>query len=185
MVRVVVVGGGVNGVGSALAIQRRHPQCQVKVVAKSFTPHTTGDGAAGLWEPYLSANTPDDKVIQWSRDTFNLYSDWYRDGEGKARGVSLVHGTGLHNIQQPTPAWHTIPIGYINLSSEQRALYGPQYKSGHRFTTYTAEPSKFLPDAAGGGEDARGSPGGAQHLFPGGGGGRCRPFDQLQRPGSA
>ncbi|MPC09374.1 D-amino-acid oxidase [Portunus trituberculatus] len=168
MVRVVVVGGGVNGVGSALAIQRRHPQCQVTVVAKSFTPHTTGGKPAKsnkiekkgriemlvplksskklakikeqmscksshrkMEEPLLHFSrhlTTSVYAILWSRDTFELYGEWYRNGEGKARGVSLVHGTGLASTKQPTPSWHTIPIGYINLSSDQRALYGPQYQ---------------------------------------------------------
>ncbi|KAG0730182.1 D-amino-acid oxidase [Chionoecetes opilio] len=41
MVRVVVVGAGVNGVGSALALQRLHPECQITIIAKDFTPNTT------------------------------------------------------------------------------------------------------------------------------------------------
>ncbi|XP_064084998.1 D-aspartate oxidase-like isoform X2 [Macrobrachium nipponense] len=63
VLRIVVVGGGVNGIGTALALKQILPNCQLTVVSKDFTPDTTGDGAAGMWGPYLVEGTPDDKII--------------------------------------------------------------------------------------------------------------------------
>ncbi|KAG0698752.1 D-aspartate oxidase [Chionoecetes opilio] len=147
MVRVVVVGAGVNGVGSALALQRLHPECQITIIAKDFTPNTTGDGAAGLWEPYRkgTGDTPDSKILEWAGVTWQQFSEWYSKGEGKTRGLSLIHGTTLNSVLKPSPSWQHIPLGYASLTPDQCAQFGPRYKSGSRFTTFTAEPSKLLP----------------------------------------
>ena len=56
--RVAVVGAGVIGLSTALCIQQQYqglvPALEVEVHADRYTPHTTSDGAAGLWQPYLS-----------------------------------------------------------------------------------------------------------------------------------
>ena len=56
--RIAVIGAGVIGLSTALCIHDRFhalvPQLQLEVYADRFTPHTTSDGAAGLWQPYLS-----------------------------------------------------------------------------------------------------------------------------------
>lgn len=56
--RVVVIGAGVVGLSTALCIHKRYhavlPSLDVKVYADRFTPLTTTDVAAGLWQPYLS-----------------------------------------------------------------------------------------------------------------------------------
>ncbi|KAG0698753.1 D-aspartate oxidase [Chionoecetes opilio] len=147
MVRVVVVGAGVNGVGSALALQRLHPECQITIIAKDFTPNTTGDGAAGLWEPYRRGGgfTPDSKIVEWAGITWQQFSEWYSKGEGKTRGLSLIHGTTLNSVLEPPPSWQHIPLGYASLTPDQCAQFGPRYKSGSRYTTFIAEPSKLLP----------------------------------------
>ena len=61
--RVTVVGAGVIGMTSALAVKTNFPQFEVHVVSDEFSPATTGDGSAGLWTPYLLGNTPRDKIL--------------------------------------------------------------------------------------------------------------------------
>ena len=57
--QICVVGAGVIGLSTAyqLLCRSRAGQTGVKldvtVLAERFTPHTTSDGAHGLWEPYL------------------------------------------------------------------------------------------------------------------------------------
>lgn len=55
--RVAVIGAGVIGLSTAQSIYERyhsvvHP-LTIEVYADRFTPLTTSDGAAGLWQPYL------------------------------------------------------------------------------------------------------------------------------------
>ena len=55
--RVVVIGAGVVGLSTALCIHERfHPAqpLHMTIYADRFTPFTTSDVAAGLWQPYLS-----------------------------------------------------------------------------------------------------------------------------------
>jgi len=48
--KVVIVGAGVNGLACGLALLRDGWK-NVQIWAKDFTPDTTSDVAAGLWEP--------------------------------------------------------------------------------------------------------------------------------------
>ncbi|XP_066942336.1 D-aspartate oxidase [Macrobrachium rosenbergii] len=145
VLRIVVVGGGVNGIGTALALKQRLPNCQLTVVSKDFTPDTTGDGAAGMWGPYLIEGTPDDKVLQWSQDTWNLFNEWYKSGDSLSWGVSLVPGTVVSQHKLPEEIWSHIPMSYKTLTQEEYSKYGHKYSSGYQFTTLIAEPSRFLP----------------------------------------
>lgn len=55
--RVAVIGAGVIGLSTALCIHDRWRSAdrplQVEIYADEFSPDTTSDGAAGLWQPYL------------------------------------------------------------------------------------------------------------------------------------
>lgn len=58
-----MVGAGVIGMTSAVAVKTAFPRFDVHVFATEFSPDTTGDGSAGLWGPYLLGETPPDKVL--------------------------------------------------------------------------------------------------------------------------
>lgn len=55
--RVAVIGAGVIGLSTALCIHDQYhaivPALEIEVYADRYTPRTTSDGAAGLWQPYL------------------------------------------------------------------------------------------------------------------------------------
>lgn len=57
MVKIAVVGAGVMGLGSAVAIQEKCPDVSITIISERFSPFTTGDGAAGIWGPYLLGQT--------------------------------------------------------------------------------------------------------------------------------
>ena len=59
---IAVIGAGVIGVSSAYFIKVRHPDANVVVIAKEFSPNTTSDVAAGFWEPYLPGKTSEDAL---------------------------------------------------------------------------------------------------------------------------
>ena len=58
MASVVVIGGGIIGLSTALCILERDPTVKVTIIADKLTPHTTSDGAAGLIMPFVLGNTP-------------------------------------------------------------------------------------------------------------------------------
>jgi len=58
MASIAVVGAGVIGLSSAVTILERDPSLKVTLIADSFSPNTTSDGAAGLILPFGMGNTP-------------------------------------------------------------------------------------------------------------------------------
>lgn len=65
MRKVFVIGGGVNGMSSAvnLAEHYQNKNVQVTVIAEKITPNTLSDLVAGLWTPYLMGTTKPDKIM--------------------------------------------------------------------------------------------------------------------------
>ncbi len=59
---VAVVGAGVIGLSTAIAVQERLPQVHVTLFSQTFSPGTTSDVAAGLWQPYCLGETPVDRI---------------------------------------------------------------------------------------------------------------------------
>lgn len=66
--RVAVIGAGVIGLSTAQSIYEQYHSVvtplTIEVYADRFTPLTTSDGAAGLWQPYLY----DDGKVQETYD---------------------------------------------------------------------------------------------------------------------
>lgn len=60
--KVVVVGGGIVGMSTALQIQNIVPNVCVTLISEKLSPETTGDVSAGLWQPYLLQDTPPNLV---------------------------------------------------------------------------------------------------------------------------
>ena len=56
---IAIVGAGIIGVTSALAIKEALPKAHVTIYGELFSPETTGDGSAGLWGPFIVGDTPE------------------------------------------------------------------------------------------------------------------------------
>ena len=57
MASVAVVGAGISGLSSAVCILEKDPRVKVTLIADTFSPETTSDGAAGLILPYEAGKT--------------------------------------------------------------------------------------------------------------------------------
>lgn len=64
MSKVAVIGAGVIGLTTAVAIQERlGPTVSVTIFTENVSPNTTGDVSAGLWTPYLMKDTPEEQIM--------------------------------------------------------------------------------------------------------------------------
>ncbi|XP_076761272.1 D-aspartate oxidase-like [Xylocopa sonorina] len=149
--RVAVVGAGVIGVTSALAVKNAFPQFEVHVIADKFSPDTTGDGSAGLWSPYLLENTPSDKISEWGGITHRWLETLWKAGLASEIGLSL---TPIYRVTHDldgyhTPNWTKLVYGAHRLSPDEleklNNLYKENYKDGWIFVSYTVEPVRLLP----------------------------------------
>lgn len=80
-VKIAVIGCGVIGLTTAIEIHRKFGhQAKVVIIADKFTPNTTSDIAAGLWEPYLLAENSEEDVIRWSSATYQHILKIWKQG---------------------------------------------------------------------------------------------------------
>ena len=60
--KVAVIGAGIIGLSSAVNISELRlaagSRVRVTLITDAMSPDTTGDGAAGFWEPHLAGDTP-------------------------------------------------------------------------------------------------------------------------------
>lgn len=62
--KVVIIGAGVIGLGSAVAVAEHFGNnVDITIIAEEVSPNTTGDGAAGLWSPYFLGDTPENDIL--------------------------------------------------------------------------------------------------------------------------
>ncbi|XP_046487176.1 D-aspartate oxidase [Neodiprion pinetum] len=148
---IAVIGAGVVGAATSLAIKEAFPVSRVTVFADAFSPQTTGDGSAGLWTPYLLGSTPAEDVLRWSGETYRwMLSIWKSESAGDA-GVSLIPITRVTSDARGVPeqAWtstvfgsHRMSLGDLRRLNEEQAA---EYTSGWQFITFTAEPTRLIP----------------------------------------
>ena len=55
---VCVIGAGVIGLSTAYCLSKCNANLKVTLISDKFSPHTTGDGAAGKWDPSNYHQTP-------------------------------------------------------------------------------------------------------------------------------
>lgn len=64
MSKIAVIGAGVIGLTTAVAIQERFDSSvSVTIFTENVSPNTTGDISAGLWTPYLMKETPQEDIM--------------------------------------------------------------------------------------------------------------------------
>ena len=63
MVKVAVIGCGIIGSSTAYRLLLQHPEIDVTIFTKEISPHTTGDGAAGFWEPFTAPKESEEMVM--------------------------------------------------------------------------------------------------------------------------
>ncbi|XP_009946181.1 PREDICTED: D-amino-acid oxidase, partial [Leptosomus discolor] len=130
--RVAVIGAGVIGLSTALCIHEQYhslvPSLELEVYADRYTPHTTSDGAAGLWQPYLSDHGNLQETV-WNKETFDYLLGHLGSPAAKEMGLFLISGYNLFTQPVPDPSWKNIVLGFRNLTPKELELF-PGYSYG-------------------------------------------------------
>ncbi|NXK85651.1 OXDA oxidase, partial [Formicarius rufipectus] len=145
--RVAVIGAGVMGLSSALCIHEQFqgllPELELQLYADRFTPHTTSDGAAGLWQPYLS-DGGDIRETLWNKETFDHLLGHLQSPAAQEMGLFLLSGYNLFTERVPDPPWKNIVLGFRNLTPKELELF-PGYSYGWFNTALMLEGRNYLP----------------------------------------
>lgn len=145
--KVVVVGAGIIGLSTAYRLVTELKGVQVTVVADKFTPDTTGDGAAGLWEPYIAGENSREELMRWCSGTWNHLDGISKSEDGHKRGVFPISGYSfLVKRPEERPFWAEIVKNFRVLSDaelEEFSVFDAGY--GSFFTTFICEGRKYIP----------------------------------------
>ncbi|NXM56789.1 OXDA oxidase, partial [Illadopsis cleaveri] len=145
--RVAIIGAGVIGLSSALCVHEQFhglvPSLELEVYADRFTPHTTSDGAAGLWQPYLSDHGNLQETL-WNKETFDYLLGHMHSAASKEMGLFLISGYNLFTEPVPDPSWKNIVLGFRNLTPKELELF-PGYSYGWFNTALMLEGRSYLP----------------------------------------
>lgn len=145
--KVAVVGGGINGICTGLALQTEIRGANVTVLSDRWTPETTGDVSAGFIYPYLPGEqTPPKLLKRIFANTIEFYGKLIREPNSGKFGVSLatVYELFEGKVQFPIGK-ECFPLIREMNPVELKQLFGSGFRSGLAVTTYMAEPSHLLP----------------------------------------
>ncbi|XP_037012080.2 D-amino-acid oxidase isoform X2 [Artibeus jamaicensis] len=144
--RVVVIGAGVIGLSTALCIHERYhsvlPSLDMKIYADRFTPLTTTDVAAGLWQPYLS-NPGSPQEVHWNQQTFDYLLSHVHSPKAARMGLAPVSGYNLFRRAVPDPFWKDIVLGFRKLTHRELDMF-PDYSYGWFNTSLILEGRMYL-----------------------------------------
>ncbi|WP_036436990.1 FAD-dependent oxidoreductase [Mycobacterium sp. URHB0044] len=133
--QVVVVGSGITGLTSAIALlEAGH---EVRVVAAEPSGATTSALAAAVWFPTHVG--PWERVSGWGADTFRVLADHVAAG---VPGVVMRESLGLYREPPGEPAWTAAVDGVRPAEPDELP---PGYRYGLRFAVPLAEMPRYLP----------------------------------------
>uniref|UniRef100_A0A914V6U7 FAD dependent oxidoreductase domain-containing protein n=1 Tax=Plectus sambesii TaxID=2011161 RepID=A0A914V6U7_9BILA len=142
---ICIVGSGIIGLSTALAIQDKEPRAKVTLVAESFSPDVTSDVAAGYWRPYLLSDPRTDVLRRWGELTFqHIERLAYREPD-----TGALWQSGYEMRQDSVKEdffWKDTVRNYRNISERELHNMGfSQFKSAIFYTTLALEGSIYLP----------------------------------------
>uniref|UniRef100_UPI00358FEA70 D-amino-acid oxidase n=1 Tax=Myxine glutinosa TaxID=7769 RepID=UPI00358FEA70 len=145
--RVAIVGAGVVGLSSALAIVEHYGGSPlgptITVFAEKFSPHTTGDHVAGLWQPYPHGPVPPAET-KWNWETFQYLLQFLKRADVPEMGLFVQSGYNLFKHRVPDPPWCDIVLGFRHLTQDELSLF-PGWSYGWFNTTLMLECKNYLP----------------------------------------
>ncbi|KAM6965634.1 D-amino-acid oxidase-like [Aplochiton taeniatus] len=145
--RVAVIGAGVIGLSTAQSIYEQYHSTvtplTIEVYADRFTPLTTSDGAAGLWQPYLydKGNVQETK---WNKETFDYLLSFLSSPNSIKMGIFLQSGYNLCTGPAPEPSFKDTVLGFRHLTQRELELF-PGYSHGWFNTALMIEGKSYLP----------------------------------------
>ncbi|XP_067910879.1 D-amino-acid oxidase, tandem duplicate 2 [Heterodontus francisci] len=144
---VAVIGAGVIGLSTAQCIINRfHSTVRpltIVVYADKFTPHTTSDGAAGLWQPYV-IDHGNVEEIKWNKETFDYLLSYVNSPDANEMGLFLQSGYNIFKERVPDPSWKDAVLGFRHLTENELKLF-PGFSYGWFNTALMLEGKSYLP----------------------------------------
>ena len=142
--KIAVIGGGIIGTTSAMAIIDSIPNIEITLISEKFSPNTTSDGSGGLIFPYIRGNTDPKRFNKWVSDTIKYLNQQFMSPNAGKLGIGLLSMYILYKEgEEPEQAEDL--IRFRDMSPQELKLFGDKWKKGSFVTTYYVESSKLIP----------------------------------------
>ncbi|KDO31752.1 hypothetical protein SPRG_03672 [Saprolegnia parasitica CBS 223.65] len=140
---IIVVGGGVVGLATALALLEAGHK-RVTIVAESFED-TTSHVAGAIWRPFaLSENSSTAAIDRWGHATMQWLAKLLREHGTDVVGIHRVTGREYHDTPTAShPYWAHSVDDFRFLSPAEASANGAPY--GFAYSTLLVHPGKLLP----------------------------------------
>eukprot|EP01023_Acetabularia_acetabulum_P054798 TRINITY_DN6224_c0_g1_i3.p1 TRINITY_DN6224_c0_g1~~TRINITY_DN6224_c0_g1_i3.p1 ORF type:complete len:338 (-),score=60.14 TRINITY_DN6224_c0_g1_i3:647-1660(-) len=146
-VRVGVIGAGVIGLGTAANVLKKFPNADVHIIADKFQNQTTSWGSGGLWKPHDIGDTPQEKVYQWSKKTFEYFDQINKTITEETTGIIPVPLVQYwtENADPSPPFWADIAKNFRMLEKDEMKQGFSGAVSGWTLDTFAADNSYYMP----------------------------------------
>jgi D-amino-acid oxidase len=134
-VQITVVGAGVTGLSTALALEERGHT--VRIVATGTDEATTSAVAGACWFPYRAG--PPDRVAAWAAETRRWLDARTADRDAGVVPLTGYEITDEHGSDLSPPWW----AAHISVSREPAPVAGAPL--AWRYASAGIEPARFLP----------------------------------------
>ncbi|TMW61971.1 hypothetical protein Poli38472_009464 [Pythium oligandrum] len=143
--QVVVVGGGIIGLATALALLENGFK-RVHVLAKSFDD-ITSHVAGAIWMPFaLPAHIDSQQTQKWCEESIEWLAKLYRQ-HGEAVGIHYVDGDDVSALGTPGvthPYWAHCVENFRLLTQDEAAAVCPGMTHGSSFRTIIYKPMTLM-----------------------------------------
>lgn len=145
--KIAVIGGGINGISSALNLINSIEGIDITIIADRWSPNTTGDGSAGLLYPYLVGKTPVDKIKRWFRETSEFFGKYWKSPQAPKLGITLstLYILTDNEKEEAAPGFSDEFLSYREMTPKELESFPKKFLKGTVITTYGAECRKLLP----------------------------------------
>nr|XP_054752449.1 D-aspartate oxidase-like [Lytechinus pictus] len=149
--RVIVIGAGIIGLSSAVAIAEKIKNVDIEVIADLFESDTTSSGAGGLWAPEfahgLLRGESASKLRDLATQTYYHARDLTRNPDASQIGVFLIpfYKVYYHPQYQALHWWKDVVPNYRQISNEEINTIAPGLRDGYTFTSVITDCSRYLP----------------------------------------
>src|SRR5437764_817713 len=98
--RIAVIGAGVIGLSTALAIQERIPSAKISIFADKLLSETVSYVAAGIFHPDIpvSSREEEEKIRKWFKSSWTYFCHLAKSKESDAMGVHFVSGKHVSSV---------------------------------------------------------------------------------------